>query len=226
MGDDSLRRVGWSTSTHASSISISRAPANQSWCLRRGSPQPLLAGRWSKRAWQSSAPCAVMIAQGWAGANFVGIGRSVHSSTNARRTRCAAAQSWARRSSLSRGPFLWRSVGQRLCPCPSRAGGGASPGGPYIAHPLGQGGARTNADRIRAGARLSRRGAILARIGVVRAALSVLNAGGRWFPRHVGPCRGPARHWLDGEFGKRGRQAAPRTALHRACALESSQGIS
>ena len=46
-------------------------------------------------------------------------------------------------------------------------------------------GSRTNADRIRAGVRLSRRGAILARIGVVRVALSVLHAGGRWFPRHV-----------------------------------------
>jgi pimeloyl-ACP methyl ester carboxylesterase len=44
---------------------------------------------------------------------------------------------------------------------------------------------RTNANRIRAGVRLSRRGAILARIGVVRVALNVLHAGGRWFPRHV-----------------------------------------
>jgi pimeloyl-ACP methyl ester carboxylesterase len=43
-----------------------------------------------------------------------------------------------------------------------------------------------NTDQILAGVRLSRRGAILARIGLVRAALSVLNAGGRWFPRHVG----------------------------------------
>jgi pimeloyl-ACP methyl ester carboxylesterase len=47
-------------------------------------------------------------------------------------------------------------------------------------------GNRAEADRIRAGVRLSRRGAILARIGVVRAALSVLQAGGQWFPRHVG----------------------------------------
>jgi pimeloyl-ACP methyl ester carboxylesterase len=47
-------------------------------------------------------------------------------------------------------------------------------------------GSQINADRIRAGARLSRRGAILARMGVVRAALSVLNAGGRWLPRHMG----------------------------------------
>jgi pimeloyl-ACP methyl ester carboxylesterase len=46
-------------------------------------------------------------------------------------------------------------------------------------------GSQTNADRIRAGARLSRRGAILSRIGVVRAALYVLNSGGRWFPKHV-----------------------------------------
>jgi pimeloyl-ACP methyl ester carboxylesterase len=46
-------------------------------------------------------------------------------------------------------------------------------------------GSQTNADQIRAGARLSRRGAILARIGVVRAALSVLNAGGRWIPNLI-----------------------------------------
>jgi pimeloyl-ACP methyl ester carboxylesterase len=46
-------------------------------------------------------------------------------------------------------------------------------------------GSQTNADQIRAGARLSRRGAILARIGVVRAALSVLNAGGRLLPNLI-----------------------------------------
>jgi pimeloyl-ACP methyl ester carboxylesterase len=45
---------------------------------------------------------------------------------------------------------------------------------------------QANTDQIFAGVRLSRRGAILARIGLVRAALSVLNAGGQWFPRHVG----------------------------------------
>jgi pimeloyl-ACP methyl ester carboxylesterase len=46
-------------------------------------------------------------------------------------------------------------------------------------------GSQTNADRVRAGARLSRRGALLACIGVVRAALSALNAGGRWFPKQI-----------------------------------------
>jgi pimeloyl-ACP methyl ester carboxylesterase len=46
-------------------------------------------------------------------------------------------------------------------------------------------GSQANANRVRAGARLSRRGAILARIGVVRAALSALNAGGRWLPKQI-----------------------------------------
>ncbi len=54
---------------------------------------------------------------------------------------------------------------------------------------------QANTDQIRAGVRLLRRGAILARIGLVRAALSVLNAGGRWFPRHVG--QAVARHGSD-----------------------------
>lgn len=54
---------------------------------------------------------------------------------------------------------------------------------------------QADTNRIRAGARLSRRGAVLARIGLVRVALSVLNAGGRWFPRHVG--RAVARQGSD-----------------------------
>ncbi|HTV82153.1 MAG TPA: alpha/beta hydrolase [Acidobacteriaceae bacterium] len=56
-------------------------------------------------------------------------------------------------------------------------------------------GSRANTEQIRAAAGLSRRGAVLARVGVVRAALSVLNAGGRWFPSHVG--RAVARRGSD-----------------------------
>jgi len=54
---------------------------------------------------------------------------------------------------------------------------------------------QANTNQILAAVRLSRRGAILARIGLVRAALSVLNAGGRWFPRHIG--RAVARQGSD-----------------------------